>query len=91
VPGDLGDALLNMWILAWGFDALPGLLTGSLSVDRVLERPHVPSRTPWHWPCRNTLIAQVMQGAPIFWLTGNVVAFTYNLLFLSTYILSAAG
>ena len=27
VPGDLGDSLLNMWILGWGVEHVPTLLT----------------------------------------------------------------
>lgn len=89
VPGDLGDALLNMWILAWGFDALPGLLTGSLSWTAFWNAPMFHPE-PLALAMSEHLIAQVMQGAPIYWLTGNIVL-TYNLLFLSTYILSAIG
>lgn len=89
VPGDLGDALLNMWILAWGFDALPGLLTGSLSWTVFWNAPMFHPE-PLALAMSEHLIAQVMQGAPVYWLTGNIV-FTYNLLFLSTYILSAIG
>ena len=89
VPGDLGDALLNMWILAWGFDALPGLLTGSLSWTAFWNAPMFHPE-PLALAMSEHLIAQVMQGAPVYWLTGNIVL-TYNLLFLSTYILSAIG
>ena len=89
VPGDLGDALLNMWILAWGFDALPGLLTGSLSWTAFWNAPMFHPE-PLALAMSEHLIAQVLQGAPVYWLTGNIVL-TYNLLFLSTYILSAIG
>jgi hypothetical protein len=89
VPGDLGDALLNMWILAWGFDALPGLLTGSLSWTAFWNAPMFHPE-PLALAMSEHLLAQVLQGAPVYWLTGNIVL-TYNLLFLSTYILSALG
>ena len=32
VPGDLGDSLLNMWILGWGVKHVPLLLTGVYEV-----------------------------------------------------------
>jgi len=89
VPGDLGDALLNMWILAWGIDALPGLLTGSLSWTAFWNAPMFHPE-PLALALSEHLLAQVLQGAPVYWLTGNIVL-TYNLLFLSTYILSAVG
>ncbi len=31
VPGDLGDSLLNMWILGWGAENVPRLLTGQIA------------------------------------------------------------
>ena len=31
VPGDLGDSLLNMWILGWGVEHVPALLTLQIS------------------------------------------------------------
>jgi hypothetical protein len=89
VPGDLGDALLNMWILAWGFDALPGLLTGSLTWTAFWNAPMFHPE-PLALALSEHLIAQVLQGAPVYWLTGNIVL-TYNLLFLSTSVLSALG
>lgn len=89
VPGDLGDALLNMWILVWGFDALPGLLTGTLSWTAFWNAPMFHPE-PLALAMSEHLLAQVLQGAPVYWLTGNIVL-TYNLLFLSTCILSALG
>ena len=32
VPGDLGDSLLNMWILGWGAENVPRVLTGRMSL-----------------------------------------------------------
>jgi hypothetical protein len=32
VPGDLGDSLLNMWILGWNAENLPRVLTGEIAV-----------------------------------------------------------
>ena len=37
VPGDLGDSLLNMWILGWGAEHAPRLLTGSLASCGMLK------------------------------------------------------
>ena len=33
VPGDLGDSLLNMWILGWGAENVPRLLTGQIALS----------------------------------------------------------
>ena len=35
VPGDLGDSLLNMWILGWGVESLPRLVLGKMTLTEV--------------------------------------------------------
>ena len=89
VPGDLGDSLLNMWILGWGAEHVPRLLTGIDRLVRILERQHLPSRSAGARVVR-TLFGQVLQILPVYWLTGNIIL-CYNLLFISTFALSAFG
>ena len=53
VPGDLGDSLLNMWILGWGAEHVPRLLTGSMAgtnSGKPTSSTPIRSRSP----CRNT-------------------------------------
>jgi len=42
VPGDMGDSLLNMWILEWGAQHAPQLLTGRLSWEAFWNATPVP-------------------------------------------------
>ena len=44
VPGDLGDSLLNLWILGWGAENLPRVAHRADGPARLLERQHLPSR-----------------------------------------------
>ncbi len=80
IPGDYGDPLLNIWILAW--DAAH---FGRGWWDANIFAPH-----PLALGYSEHLAAQAVQAAPIYWLTGNAIL-CYNLLFLSTYVLSGVG
>lgn len=89
VPGDLGDSLLNMWILAWGAGHAPGLLTGATSWA-AFWNAGIFHPEPYSLALSEHLFAQVLQVAPIYYLTGNIIL-GYNLVFLSTFVLSALG
>ncbi|MDP2055459.1 MAG: hypothetical protein Q8L75_17605, partial [Acidobacteriota bacterium] len=89
VPGDLGDSLLNMWILAWGAEHLPQLVTGAMSWSQFWDA-NIFHPAPLSLALSEHLFGQVLQILPIYWLTGNIIL-CYNLLFLSTFVLSAFG
>lgn len=89
VPGDLGDSLLNMWILAWGAEHVPGLLTGAVSWP-VFWNANIFHPEPLTLALSEHLFAQTLQILPVYWLTGNIIL-CYNLLFISTFALSALG
>ena len=89
VPGDLGDSLLNMWILGWGAEHLPRLLTGR-SAGRDFWNANIFHPEPLALSFSEHLFGQVLQILPVYHLTGNLIL-CYNLLFLSTFVLSAFG
>jgi hypothetical protein len=89
VPGDLGDSLLNMWILAWGAEHLPRLVTGAMSWSQFWDA-NIFHPAPLSLALSEHLFGQVLQILPIYWLTGNIIL-CYNLLFLATFLLSAFG
>jgi hypothetical protein len=89
VPGDLGDSLLNMWILAWGAEHVPRLLTGAMSWQ-AFWNANIFHPEPLALTFSEHLFGQTLQILPIYWLTGNVIL-CYNLLFISTFVLSAFG
>lgn len=80
IPGDFGDPLLNSWILAWDATHL-----GRGWWNANIFHPH-----PLALAYSEHLAALAAPVAPIYWLTANPVL-CYNLLFLSTYILSGVG
>ena len=89
VPGDLGDSLLNMWILSWGAEHLPLLLTGSIGWADFWNA-NIFHPEPLSLALSEHLLGQVVQILPIYWLTGNILL-CYNLLFISSFALSAFG
>ena len=89
VPGDLGDSLLNMWILAWGAEHVPRLLSGGISWSDFWNA-NIFHPDPLALALSEHLFGQTLQILPVYWLTGNIIL-CYNLLFVSTFALSAFG
>jgi hypothetical protein len=89
VPGDLGDSLLNMWILGWGVKHVPLLLTGQLAWAEFWNA-NIFHPDPLALALSEHMLGQTLQVLPVYWLTGNIIL-CYNLLFISTFALSAFG
>ena len=89
VPGDLGDSLLNMWILGWGAEHLPAVATGRMSLHDFWNA-NIFHPAPLALGFSEHLAGQVLQILPVYYLTGNLIL-AYNLLFLSSFVLSGLG
>lgn len=89
VPGDLGDSLLNMWILGWGAEGLPRIIAGDMTIAD-FANANIFHPEPLALAFSEHLFGQVLQILPIYHLTGNLIL-SYNLLFLSTFALSGLG
>lgn len=90
VPWDLGDPLLVMWILAWDCEQILRLLGGDLSAARTFFDANIFYPVPLTLAHSEHLIAQALQVLPVYAVTGNPIL-AYNLLFLSTWVLSGVG
>lgn len=90
VPSDLGDPLLNMWILSWEAEQLGRLLTGHPGVLSGWFDANIFHPAPDALAYSEHLFAQAVQILPVYAITGNPIL-CYNLLFLSTYVLSGLG
>ncbi len=83
LPNDLGDPLLNAWILAWDVEQLQDGLGGLW-------------QTPIFHPYSDTLaysehlLGIAVLVAPVHWAFENLVL-TYNVAFLLSYVLSGCG
>src|SRR5262245_33896274 len=80
IAADLGDPLLNAWILAWDVTHL-----GRGWWNANIFYPH-----PYALAYSEHLLAQAIQVAPLYVLTSNPIL-CYNVIFLSTFALSGLG
>jgi hypothetical protein len=90
IPRDLGDSVLNAWILQWGADHWLRFLGGDLGALRGYFNANIFYPEPLTLAYSEHLTAQVLQILPVYAFTGNIVL-CYNLLFLSTFVLSGLG
>ena len=90
IPWDLGDSVLNCWILQWGADHWLRFLGGDFGAFRGYFNANIFFPEPLTLAYSEHLMAQVLQILPVYALTGNIVL-SYNLLFLSTFVLSGLG
>src|SRR3954470_2745702 len=80
VPGDFGDPLFTSWVLAWD----------ATHLGRGLWNANIFAPQPLALAYSEHLLPQAVQALPIYAATGNPIL-CYNLLFLSTFVLSAFG
>ena len=90
VAWDLGDSVLNMWILAWDCEQLRGILQGHYSHLRHFFDANIFHPASLTLAYSEHLLPQAIQIFPIYALTRNPIL-CYNLLFLSTFVLSGLG
>ncbi len=90
IPWDLGDSLLNCWILSWDADHLVRFLGGDLHALAGFWSANIFYPEPLTLAYSEHLLAQAVQILPIYALTHNIIL-CYNLLFLSTFVLSGLG
>jgi len=90
IPWDLGDSLLNCWILGWGADHLLRFVTGDPGAFRGFWNANIFHPSPLTLAYSEHLFAQAIQIAPIYAATRNLIL-CYDLVFLSTFVLSGFG
>ncbi len=90
IPWDLGDSLLNCWILGWDADHLLRFLTGDLTALAGFWNANIFHPAPLALAYSEHLVAQAVQILPVYALTRNLIL-CYNLLFLSSFVLAALG
>jgi hypothetical protein len=90
LPADLGDPLLNCWILAWDGEHLLRAISGHLGALREYWNANIFSPHPLALAYSEHLTAQAVMVLPVYAITRNPIL-TYNVAFLSTFLLSALG
>jgi hypothetical protein len=80
VPSDFGDPLFTMWVMAWDATHLgPGWWNANIF------HPH-----PLALAYSEHFLPQALQALPVYFVTGNPIL-GYNVVFLSTFVLSGLG
>jgi hypothetical protein len=90
VAWDLGDSVLNMWIVGWDVEQIRGLLGGDWSRLFTFFDANIFHPVPLSLAYSEHLIAQAVQIWPVHAISANPIL-CYNLLFLSTFVLSGLG
>jgi hypothetical protein len=90
IPWDMGDPVLNTWILAWSAEHLRRFFSGELTAFSGYWDANIFHPSPLALAYSEHLFAQAFQIWPVYALTRNPVL-CYNLVFLSTFVLSGLG
>lgn len=90
IPWDLGDSVLNCWILQWATDHAMRFLGGDFGAFRGYFNANIFYPEPLTLAYSEHFTAQLIQVLPVYAVTGNIIL-CYNLLFLSTFVLSGLG
>ena len=90
IARDLGDPLLNSWILAWNAEHVLDLLGGDPGALLRVWHGNIFHPEPWTLVYSELLVAQTLQILPAYAATGNILL-AYNLLFLSSYVMCGLG
>ena len=90
VAWDLGDPVLVMWILSWDGEQILQILGGDVARIATFFDGNIFHPSPLTLAYSDHLVAQAIQIFPVWVATGNPIL-SYNLLFISTFVLSGLG
>lgn len=90
LPGDLGDPLLNSWILAWDCEHLLRAIAGHLGALGEYWQANIYYPHPLALAYSEHLTALALMVLPVYAITRNPIL-VYNAAFLATFVLSALG
>jgi hypothetical protein len=90
IAGDTGDTLFNCWVLLWTSGQALRALRGDMSALTQYWHGNIFYPETLTLAYSEHLTPQMLQALPVLAATGNVIL-AYNLLFLSTMVLSGLG
>jgi xanthosine utilization system XapX-like protein len=90
IAWDMGDPLFNSWVLMWTGGQVLAFLSGDFSALGRFWHGNIFHPEPLTVAYSEHLVPQMVQALPVLAATDNVVL-AYNLLFLSTFVLSGLG
>jgi len=90
IAADMGDPVLNSWILLWTGGQTLAFLSGDFSALSRFWHGNIFHPEPLTIAYSEHLVPQMVQALPVLAATNNVIL-AYNLLFISTFVLSGLG
>lgn len=90
IAWDMGDPLFNSWVLMWTGGQVLSFFSGDFSALNRFWDGNIFYPEPLTIAYSEHLVPQMVQALPVLAATDNVVL-AYNLLFLSTFVLSGLG
>ena len=90
LAADVGDPAFNAWVLAWTSGQVWQGLTGDVAAFANYWHGNIFHPEPLTLAYSEHMTAQMLQGLPIYAVTGNIIA-VYNVLFFSTFVLCGLG
>jgi len=90
LPADLGDPLLNCWILAWDAEHLLRAVSGHFGALGEYWHANIYYPHPLALAYSEHLTAQAVMVLPVYAISRNPILI-YNVAFLATFMLSALG
>jgi hypothetical protein len=90
IPWDLGDSVLNCWIMQWDADRILRILGGNVGAIKGFWNANIFYPEPLALAYSEHLVAETIQILPVYALSGNIVL-SFNVLFMSSFVLSGLG
>lgn len=90
IAADMGDPVLNSWILLWTGGQVLAFLSGDFSALSSFWHGNIFYPEPLTIAYSEHLVPQMVQALPVLAATNNVIL-AYNLVFISTFVLSGLG
>jgi hypothetical protein len=90
IAWDMGDPVFNSWVMMWTGGQALAVLGGDFNALHRFWDGNIFHPEPLTIAYSEHLTPQMLQALPIWALSGNIVL-AYNLLFLSTFVLSGLG
>jgi len=90
IAWDMGDPIFNSWVLLWTGGQVLAFLSGDLSALNRFWHGNIFYPEQLTVAYSEHMVPQMLQALPVLAATDNVVL-AYNLLFLSTFVLSGLG